>query len=54
MRLSHINVTLPEGCEDLAQAFYGAPFGLREIVKPEALRARGGVWFDAEGPDLHR
>lgn len=53
MRLSHINVTMPEGCEDLARSFYGAQLGLREIAKPEALRARGGVWFDAEGLDLH-
>ena len=41
MRLSHINVTLPEGCEDLARAFYGAQFGLREIVKPGALSSAG-------------
>ena len=53
MRLTHINVTMPEGCEDLARAFYGAQLGLQEIPKPEPFRARGGVWFDAGGLDLH-
>lgn len=53
MRLSHVNVTMPEGCEDLARSFYGGQLRLREIAKPEALRSRGGVWFDAEGLDLH-
>jgi len=23
--------------------------GLREVPKPESLRVRGGVWFDAGG-----
>lgn len=53
MRLSHVNVTLPPGREDDARAFYGALLGLREIPKPEPLRARGGVWFDAGGLDIH-
>jgi hypothetical protein len=26
---------------------------LKEIPKPEAIRGRGGVWFDAGGLDLH-
>ena len=53
MRLSHINVTMPKGGEDTARSFYAGIFGLREIPKPEPLRARGGVWFDAGGLDLH-
>jgi catechol 2,3-dioxygenase-like lactoylglutathione lyase family enzyme len=53
MRLSHVNLAIPKGGEDTARAFYGDLLGLAEIPKPEALRARGGVWFDAGGLDLH-
>jgi catechol 2,3-dioxygenase-like lactoylglutathione lyase family enzyme len=53
MRLSHVNVTMPKGREDIARSFYSGLLGLREISKPEAVRHRGGVWFDASGLDLH-
>ncbi len=53
MHLSHVNITMPKGCEDSARSFYGGLLGLREIPKPESLRARGGVWFDADGIHLH-
>ncbi len=44
---------MPKGGEELARAFYGGLLGLREIPKPESIRHRGGVWFDAGGLDLH-
>lgn len=53
MRLSHINVTMPRGSENQARAFYSELLGLPEIPKPQSLRARGGVWFDVGGLDLH-
>jgi catechol 2,3-dioxygenase-like lactoylglutathione lyase family enzyme len=53
MHLSHVNLTHPRGSEDAARRFYGELLGLDEIPKPEPLRARGGVWFDAGGLDLH-
>ena len=53
MHLSHINITMPMDREDIARSFYGGHLGLSEIPKPEALRARGGVWFDAGGLDIH-
>ena len=54
MQLSHVNITMPKGREDIARSFYGGLLGLREIPKPEPLRGRGGVWFDAGGGlDLH-
>ncbi len=53
MRLSHVNVTMPPGGEAAARAFYGGLLGLREIPKPEILRSRGGVWFDAGDLDIH-
>lgn len=53
MKLSHVNVTMPAGSEDAARMFYGEVLGLREIPKPEPLRGRGGVWFEAGGLDVH-
>ena len=53
MQLSHVNVTMPKGAEDTARAFYAGLLGLREIPKPEPLRVRGGVWFDAGWLDIH-
>ena len=53
MRLSHINVSMPKGSEDIARSFYAGHLGLPEIPKPEPLRVRGGVWFDAGGLDVH-
>jgi YD repeat-containing protein len=53
MYLSHINVTMPKGAEEVARKFYAEQLGLRELPKPESLRCRGGVWFDAGGLHLH-
>ena len=44
---------MPKGAEDIARAFYGGLLSLREIPKPESIRNRGGVWFDAGGLDVH-
>ena len=46
MRIDHVQVAAPPGCEAEARAFYGGVLGLRELEKPEALQARGGVWFE--------
>jgi catechol 2,3-dioxygenase-like lactoylglutathione lyase family enzyme len=53
MRLSHVNISMPAGSEDPARTFYTGLIGLPEIPKPESMRARGGVWFDAGGYDVH-
>lgn len=53
MRLSHVNITMPPGAETTARTFYGKLLGLKEIPKPESIRSRGGVWFDADGLDVH-
>jgi len=53
MKLSHINITMPPGHEDKARAFYTGLLNLSEVSKPESIRSRGGVWFDAGGLDVH-
>ncbi|CAA9351922.1 MAG: hypothetical protein AVDCRST_MAG29-2306 [uncultured Nocardioidaceae bacterium] len=53
MRLHHVQVSCPVGGEPAARAFYGDLLGLREVAKPPALQARGGVWFRDAGIELH-
>ena len=45
MKLDHVQVTAPAGCEPEARRFYGELLGLAEVQKPAALRAAGGAWF---------
>jgi catechol 2,3-dioxygenase-like lactoylglutathione lyase family enzyme len=49
----HVQVAAPPGCEEEARAFYGGLLGMSELPKPEPLRARGGVWFQAGEQQLH-
>jgi catechol 2,3-dioxygenase-like lactoylglutathione lyase family enzyme len=51
--LDHLQIAAPEGCEAAARDFYGALLDLREIEKPESLRARGGCWFECGTQQLH-
>jgi catechol 2,3-dioxygenase-like lactoylglutathione lyase family enzyme len=51
--IDHVQVAAPPGCERAARAFYGDVLGMRELPKPEQLRARGGVWFAAGAQELH-
>jgi len=51
--LDHVQIAAPPGCEDDARRFYGGLLGMREVPKPEALRARGGVWFACGQHELH-
>jgi catechol 2,3-dioxygenase-like lactoylglutathione lyase family enzyme len=53
MRLSHVNITMPKGSDEVARSFYAGLLGLREVPKPEAVRGHGGVWFEADGLDVH-
>ncbi len=51
--LDHVQVAAPPKCEEAARRFYGELIGLPEVRKPEALRARGGVWFALGEQQLH-
>jgi catechol 2,3-dioxygenase-like lactoylglutathione lyase family enzyme len=49
----HVQLAAPRGGEAAARSFYGALLGMEELPKPEAIRARGGVWFRAGPQELH-
>jgi catechol 2,3-dioxygenase-like lactoylglutathione lyase family enzyme len=51
--IDHVQVAAPPGGEDAARGFYRDLLGLEELAKPEALRARGGVWFAVGDEQLH-
>ena len=53
LSLDHVQLAIPPGGEADARRFYGELLGLREIPKPEPMRARGGVWFDAGTFQIH-
>ncbi len=53
MQLDHVQIAAPPGCEAVARRFFGELLGLPEVEKPEPLRSRGGVWFEAGAGQLH-
>jgi catechol 2,3-dioxygenase-like lactoylglutathione lyase family enzyme len=53
IRLDHVQIAAPPGCEAEARRFFGDLLGLPEIEKPEPLRQRGGVWFAVGNRQLH-
>lgn len=53
MKLDHVQLAGPQGCEDDARRFYAGLLGLEEIPKPETMRASGGVWFRVGAEELH-
>lgn len=53
LRVQHAQITIPEGAESEARAFYCGVLGLREILKPEILRTRGGFWLEVGTFQVH-
>jgi catechol 2,3-dioxygenase-like lactoylglutathione lyase family enzyme len=51
--VDHVQLAAPPGCEDEARRFFGELLGMKEVEKPEALRGRGGVWFQVGAQQLH-
>ena len=41
------------GGESVARHFYGDLLGLTELPKPDGVRMRGGLWFEAGTCDIH-
>ncbi|MEM7102904.1 MAG: VOC family protein [Bacteroidota bacterium] len=52
-RLDHIQICIPKGKEDVAKNFYIGTLGLKEIPKPEYLKANGGFWLEIADIQLH-
>jgi catechol 2,3-dioxygenase-like lactoylglutathione lyase family enzyme len=53
IRLDHVQIAAPAGCEADARRFFGDLVGLPVIEKPEPLRKRGGIWFAVGDRQLH-
>jgi catechol 2,3-dioxygenase-like lactoylglutathione lyase family enzyme len=53
MKLEHVQIAAPPGCEGDARHFYGEVLGLKEIPKPAPMQASGGVWFRVGAQELH-
>ncbi len=51
--IDHVQLAIPPGGEVAARRFYGEVLGLTEVPKPEAMRVRGGMWFQAGPVGLH-
>lgn len=51
--IDHVQLGMPVGGEPVARAFYVGVLGLREVIKPVALRSRGGVWFAGRAVAVH-
>lgn len=51
--VDHVQLAAPPDGEAEARAFYGGLLGLEEIVKPPALAARGGCWFQCGAQQIH-
>lgn len=52
-RLNHVQITIPKGAEEPAQAFCCGLLGLREIEKPDSLKNRGGFWLQVAEQQVH-
>lgn len=51
--LDHVQVAVPPQAEEACRAFYVTLLGMPEIVKPQALAARSGIWVQAGSRQLH-
>jgi catechol 2,3-dioxygenase-like lactoylglutathione lyase family enzyme len=51
--LDHVQLGAPSGSEEAARAFFAGLLCLRELPKPAALAARGGIWFQAGAQGVH-
>jgi catechol 2,3-dioxygenase-like lactoylglutathione lyase family enzyme len=53
LALDHVQLAMPAGGEDRAEAFYAGLLGLVRQQKPDPLAARGGCWFSNGSVALH-
>ena len=53
VRIDHVQLAMPPDGDAAARHFYGEVLGFVEVPKPEAMRARGGMWFQAGPVQIH-
>jgi hypothetical protein len=53
VRVDHVQLAIPSDREADARAFYCGLLGMREILKPQPLAARGGLWLQSGGVVIH-
>jgi catechol 2,3-dioxygenase-like lactoylglutathione lyase family enzyme len=51
--IDHVQITIPPGAEDAARDFYCRILGLPELIKPQTLRTRGGIWLRVGDRQVH-
>jgi catechol 2,3-dioxygenase-like lactoylglutathione lyase family enzyme len=53
LAIDHVQLAMPAGQEEVVRGFYRDLLGLAEAVKPPALAARGGCWFECGEVRIH-
>jgi len=53
LRIEHVQLAMPPGCEAEAREFYSGLLGIPEVAKPPELAGRGGAWFATGGVKIH-
>src|SRR5438105_15753062 len=51
--IDHVQLAYPPDSDDVARRFYRDIMGFTEVPKPEPMRARGGMWFEAGPVAIH-
>ncbi|MGH8279673.1 MAG: VOC family protein [Gammaproteobacteria bacterium] len=51
--IHHAQIAIPKGREREAREFYCGLLGLKEVPKPPAQRARGGLWLQVGDRQVH-
>jgi catechol 2,3-dioxygenase-like lactoylglutathione lyase family enzyme len=51
--IDHVQLAMPPGGEDVAEAFYCGVLGLTRVPKPPLLARRGGCWFESGSVHVH-
>lgn len=51
--IDHVQLAAPKGSETKAKKFFNEILGFQEVEKPEALKKKGGVWFEFGNYQIH-
>jgi catechol 2,3-dioxygenase-like lactoylglutathione lyase family enzyme len=53
VQLDHVQLAMPAGREDEADAFFVGLLGMTVLTKPPRLAARGGRWYQKGSCQIH-